>query len=193
MSLELVTIEETLKPELLQKRAEDLQFPLTDAMRKLVDEMIQKFLEIKAAGLAACQVGYSVRMIVFHVTQNDLKIRLKAEKEIPITVLINPEYRPIEAEGKFEDWEGCFSVQRVMGKVSRYCRIHYWGFTPEGERVEGMAEGYLARLLQHEIDHVNGTLITDVLRPECVQGSYAEMIPLLDKERAEYQRACGIG
>lgn len=185
MKLELVTIEESPNREILKKPAATVAFPLDKEIVSLIDAMQAKLIEINAAGLAASQVGHHVRVIIYHVPPEALIIRQDATDVVPITVLLNPSYTPIEEEGKFLDWEGCFSVSERMGKVPRYKCIHYEGITPDGEKISAKAWGFLARLLQHEIDHTNGTLITDVLTPDCLQGHPSDMMPLRKKEMEE--------
>lgn len=182
MALELVTIEHSANADILKKPAKDVSFPLTPEIITLIEEMKQKVLEIDAVGLAASQVGHHVRIIVFHVLPRDLAIRQDAYEETPMTVLLNPSYSPLETDNKFFDWEGCFSVAERMGKVPRYSSIEYEGYTPTGEPVKGIAKGFLARVLQHEIDHTRGTLIVDLLTPDCVQGHPSEMMPIRKKE-----------
>jgi peptide deformylase len=81
------------------------------------------------------------------------------------TIWINPSYESV-GEDKQEDYEACFSVLEVAGPVKRYKKIRYKAFTMDGEPVEGLAEGYLARLIQHETDHINGTLYIDYVPRE---------------------------
>lgn len=104
-----------------------------------------------------------------------------------MTTLINPSYTPHEEEGKALDWEGCFSVQSQMGKVWRFKTITYSGQTEEGELVEGIARGYLARLLQHEIDHLDGKLALDFYDPLSPQGPIEEMRKIRLKEVEDLQ------
>jgi peptide deformylase len=185
MKLDLVTIEQSSNKDILKKPAETVIFPLNAEILDLIDALQEKLIEVNAAGLAASQVGYPVRVIVYHVPPEALIIRQDAKEVVPLTVLLNPSYVPIKEEGKFLDWEGCFSVSERMGKVPRYKCIHYEGITPEGKKVSAKAWGFLSRLLQHEIDHTNGTLITEVLTPDCLQGHPNEMMPLRKKEMEE--------
>lgn len=195
MTLELVTIEHSSNASILIQPSKDISFPLKPEILTLIEDMKQKLMEINAVGLAACQVGHHVRLIVFHVTPESLVIRQDATEVVPITVLLNPSYSPVEEEGKFSDWEGCFSVAERMGKVPRYSCIQYTGITPTGEKVQAIARGFLARVLQHEIDHTRGTLIIDLLTPECLQGHPNEMMPIRKKEIEDRlaQHACNEG
>ena len=78
------------------------------------------------------------------------------------TIWINPTYQPVGHE-KHTDYEGCFSVRDFVGEVPRYKTIRYTAYTPEGQHVEGTAAGFLARLIQHEIDHLNGRCFPDLV------------------------------
>ncbi len=189
MKLDLVTIESSPIADILRRPAATVEFPLSAEIKALIAAMKLKLIEIEGAGLAAPQVGYHVRVIVYHVTPLDLEIRNDVEALVPMTVLINPSYMPLEAEGKVADWEGCFSVESIRGKPSRYKAIAYQGYTPSGEKVEGIARGHLARLLQHEIDHIRGILFIDVLTPNCIQGSAAEMMAIRHQELEEKAKA----
>jgi peptide deformylase len=80
---------------------------------------------------------------------------------MPKTVWINPKYKGIESFGYREGNEACFSVKNVLGPVKRYQKIRYEAYTPDGKLVKGMASGYLARIIQHEIDHLDGILFSD--------------------------------
>lgn len=184
--LELVTIENTPNAaEILKKPAKTVEFPLSADVLELIEAMKKKVIEIDGVGLAANQVGHHLRVIVYLVPENALSYRVDAREEVPLTVLINPSYTPIEADGKFADWEGCFSVAETVGKVNRYKSIHYEGQTIDGKPVKTTAQGFLARVLQHEIDHVNGFLIVDRLTPDCIQGNPKEMINIRKMEYEE--------
>lgn len=181
--LELVTIEHTPNAEeILKKPARTVEFPLSEDILALISAMKKKVIEIDGVGLAANQVGHHLRIIVYLVPEKTLSYRVDATEEVPPTVLINPSYTVIEEEGMFADWEGCFSVAEKVGKVKRYNSIYYEGQTVEGEMIKAKASGFLARVIQHEIDHVNGVLILDRLTPDCVQGNPKEMMAIRQKE-----------
>lgn len=184
--LELVTIEYTPNaPEILKKPAKTVDFPLSSEIVELIEAMKKKVIEIDGVGLAANQVGHHVRVIVYHVPEETLSYRVDATEEVPLTVLINPSYTPIEEEGIFADWEGCFSVAEKVGRVKRFKSIYYEGQSPDGKKVQAKAQGFQARVLQHEIDHVNGVLIIDRLTPDCEQGNPKEIMAKRQKEHEE--------
>ena len=131
--------------------------------KNLLTPCAQKFVDENMAGLAAPQVGAPWRVIFFQVDEKAFQYRDNIEDVVPLTCLINPTYEPIEEEGTHYDWEACFSVERMAGKPERFNAIRYKGQNMDGEPVEGIARGFLARLLQHEIDHVDGHLFLSPL------------------------------
>ncbi len=151
------------KPVVLTTPAQRLSFPLT-----FEDISDVRILEIKfdgeknCAGLAAPQIGIPKQIIVFAAPENpDLKKwRSDFTQYMDKTIWINPSYEGIGDEKK-EDYEACFSVLEMAGPVKRYSKIRYTAHTMTGDLVEGIAEGFLARIIQHEVDHVNGKLFID--------------------------------
>lgn len=103
-------------------------------------------------GLAAPQVNVSLRIIVFYLPPNRDDVNGVG---VELTVLINPTIIPLD-DVKVTDFEGCLSVPGVRGKVSRYKKIRYIGKSQNGETIDRVAEGWHARLVQHEFDHLNG-------------------------------------
>ena len=122
--------------------------------------------EENMSGLAAPQIGFSIRAIIFAVSDDPemVKWRPDTSDTMPVTLWLNPTYEPM-GEDKHSDYEGCFSVKELAGNVERYKTVKYTAYTPEGEYVEGVARGFLARVLQHEIDHTNGILFIDRANP----------------------------
>lgn len=154
--------------DILTMPAQDLTFPLSESDKNDIAILEAKFdAEINCAGLAAPQIGIAKKIIVLALPDDpDLKKwRPDLVQSLPKTILINPTYEPIGSAQR-EDYEGCFSVQDVAGKVKRYTSIYYRGYTLEGKLVEDTAEGFLARILQHEIDHIHGKLFIDYVAPE---------------------------
>lgn len=171
--------------EVLRTRAQDIKFPLSEEDNNVVNQLVEKFgKEQNCAGLAAPQIGYGKRIIVFHVPEDVKSLRKDVYEIIPPTVLINPQYQPI-GDGKTIDWEGCFSVKYTMGEVPRYTTIAYHGYDASGKQVEGVAKGFLARLIQHEIGHLNAELFIDLITKDCRSGPIEEMRALRLKEREE--------
>ncbi|MBX9804134.1 MAG: peptide deformylase [Alphaproteobacteria bacterium] len=163
-----VNLESEQKPPVLIKPSRKLTFPLT--LEDLDDIRILEAkydAEENCAGLAAPQIGIDKQIIVFAAPENPglKKWRPDFTQTMDKTIWINPSYESV-GEDKQEDYEACFSVLEVAGPVKRYKKIRYKAFTMDGEPVEGLAEGYLARLIQHETDHINGTLYIDYVPRE---------------------------
>lgn len=151
--------------EILHKKAKEVTFPLSDEVKKVLSDLEKKFdSEKNCAGLAAPQIGYSYQITIFACLGDPeiKKWRKDLAQTMSKTIWINPSYYPVDDETT-TDWEGCFSVQNHVGPVKRHTRIRYEAMTPDGQKVEGVAEGFLARIMQHEIDHLKGTLCIDLV------------------------------
>jgi peptide deformylase len=146
----------------------------TPALRALLQDMRDTMAHLDGAGLAAPQIGVGLRVVIFGVTANP---RYPDAEPVPQTVLINPVITPL-ATAMEEDWEGCLSVPGLRGWVPRYRAIHYRGMDEHGRAFERSVEGFHARVVQHECDHLDGILypmrmrdftrfgFTEVLFPE---------------------------
>jgi peptide deformylase len=149
-------IREVLKmgdPRLLQV-SRPLEAFGTPELRELVADMRDTMAHLNGAGLAAPQIGIPLRVVIFGVKSNP---RYPDAEEVPDTVLINPVLTPID--GEIEDgWEGCLSVPGMRGLVPRYRRLRYRGFDESGNTIDRVAEGFHARVVQHETDHLDGIL-----------------------------------
>jgi peptide deformylase len=141
-----------------------VDFPLSEEDKVDLAKLEAKFdQEENCAGLAAPQIGIHKRMIVFMINDPELKKwRKDLTQLMPRTVWINPDYEPVTEE-KTIDYEGCFSVSEVVGPVARFKEIYYTAYTPDGSPVRGKAEGFLARAIQHEIDHTKGILYSKLV------------------------------
>jgi peptide deformylase len=140
-------------PLLLERAAEVTQFG-TAALDELVQDMLDTMQALNGAGLAAPQIGVSQRVVIFGVKANP---RYPQAEEVPYTVLINPILAPLDSELE-EGWEGCLSVPGMRGLVPRYRRIGYRGRDQFGAPIERQVEGFHARVVQHECDHLDGVL-----------------------------------
>lgn len=190
MSLELVNIEHSENKAVLRQPTATVSFPLTTEIKQLIADMKQKVVEIDGVGLAAPQVGRALNLFVYVISEDAKSLRKDATEVIPVTALLNATYEPIggPAEKKVEDWEGCFSVVSTMGKVPRYRRIKYRAQDEDGNIVQGIAKGFTARVLQHEIDHLHATLIIDRLEKHHTHGPIEAMRELRLKELTSKQR-----
>ena len=126
----------------------------TPELRALLEDLRDTMAHQDGAGLAAPQIGVGLRMVIFGVHANP---RYPHVEEVPDTVLINPVIEPLGAEMQ-EDWEGCLSVPGLRGWVPRHARIRYAGFDEKGRRFERTVDGFHARVVQHEVDHLDGIL-----------------------------------
>ena len=126
----------------------------TPEIHELIKDMIETMKDAQGAGLAAPQVGESIQLVIYGVDKNE---RYPDAEEVPFTVLINPVITPLTQE-KEDDWEGCLSVPGMRGVVPRYKTINYKGFDQYGNEINRNAEGFHARVVQHECDHLFGIL-----------------------------------
>lgn len=140
-------------PVLRQKAQEVTE--INGSLQKLIDDMIETMHKAPGIGLAAPQVGESVRLIVVDISHK--------EEGHPLIVLVNPEI--IETDKVIDSEEGCLSVPGYYTTIKRHGKVLVKGLDREGKPVEIEAEGLLARVLQHEIDHLNGILFIDHLSP----------------------------
>lgn len=149
-------IREVLKmgDERLLARAKPVERFGTPELRQLLSDMHDTMEHLNGAGLAAPQIGVSLRVVIFGVKGNP---RYPDAEEVPYTVLINPIVEPTSEELE-EGWEGCLSVPGLRGVVPRYSRLRYRGFGANGEAIDRVAEGFHARVVQHECDHLDGVL-----------------------------------
>jgi peptide deformylase len=123
-------------------------------LQTLIADMDETMRSLSGAGLAAPQIGVSQRVVIFEVQENP---RYPQVKPVPYTVLVNPELSPLGDEIE-EGWEGCLSVPGMRGLVPRYHRLRYRGFDQHGTAIDRTVEGFHARVVQHEVDHLDGIL-----------------------------------
>jgi peptide deformylase len=128
----------------------------------LVTDMVDTMRAASGAGLAAPQVFASVALCVLEVSKNP---RYPTFPAIPLTVLVNPRFEPLRDTGRIAIYEGCLSVPGLRGRVSRPNRIRLTALGPKGERIDREVNGAEAAILQHEIDHLQGTLFVDRADP----------------------------
>lgn len=140
-------------PVLLQRAAEVTRFG-TPELHALVADMHDTMIDANGAGLAAPQVGASQRVVVFGFMHN---ARYPDAPAVPYTVLVNPVLTPLGSEEE-EGWEGCLSVPGMRGLVPRYRHLRYQGFDQHGAPIDRTVEGFHARVVQHEVDHLDGIL-----------------------------------
>jgi len=144
-------------PRLLQvsKPVRDLQAP---ELGRLVEDMFDTMHAADGAGLAAPQIGVPLRVVIFgYADPSARNPRYPDADPIPQTVLINPVIEQLSDEQE-EGWEGCLSVPGLRGVVPRYAKIRYHGVDLKGQPIDRVADGFHARVVQHECDHLDGIL-----------------------------------
>jgi peptide deformylase len=140
-------------PRLLQRSQEVKEFG-TPELHMLLADMRDTMAHLNGAGLAAPQIGVGLRVVIFGVHKNP---RYPDVEEVPDTVLINPVLTPLGEEME-EGWEGCLSVPGMRGWVPRYRRLRYRGYDVLGTPFEREVADFHARVVQHEVDHLDGVL-----------------------------------
>jgi peptide deformylase len=144
----------------------------TDELHLLVRDLWETMRSVNGAGLAAPQIGVDLQVVVFGAEHPNP--RYPDRPLVPLTVLINPVITPI-GTAEEEDWEGCLSVPGLRGKVPRWQRVRYTGFDPYGDPIDREVEGFHARVVQHECDHLWGKLYPMRVR-DFSQFGYTEVL-----------------
>jgi peptide deformylase len=150
----------------------------TAELRTLVDDMFETMHAVHGAGLAAPQIGVDLQLVIFGFRQND---RYPDAPSVPETVLLNPSIEAI-GDDEEEGWEGCLSVPGLRGIVPRFARIRYRGVDLDGRQIEREAEGFHARVVQHECDHLVGKLYPMRIRDFSRFGFTSVLFPEIDGE-----------
>jgi peptide deformylase len=145
---------------------------LSNASQKLIDDMIDTMREYGGAGLAAPQVHESRQIVVIEVRQNE---RYPHAPEVPLTVLVNPQLSFLSSEME-EDWEGCLSLIDFRGRVPRYRRVRVEAYARDGRKMDFLSEGFFARAIQHECDHLMGKLFIDRMADLSSLSYYSEYL-----------------
>ena len=152
-----MTVREILKmgdPRLLRQAQEVKTFD-SDALHLLVSDLLDTMHAANGVGLAAPQIGVDLQVVVFG--SGEANPRYPDRDLVPRTVLVNPVITPI-GDATDNDWEGCLSVPGMRGMVPRFTHIRYTGFDPYGDTIDRTVEGFHARVVQHECDHLWGKL-----------------------------------
>jgi peptide deformylase len=131
----------------------------TPEFQRFIDDMIETMREYDGVGLAAPQVHVSWRVATIEVSLNP---RYPAAPSVPLMVIVNPEITPVGTEADSEeDWEGCLSVPAMRGKAPRYKALDLRALDREGQPISIRAEDFFARVIQHEVDHLEGRVYLD--------------------------------
>ncbi len=149
-------------------------------LEALLADMDDTMRSLGGAGIAAPQIGVGLRVVIFELREN---LRYPHAAPVPYTVLVNPVLTPL-GESREEGWEGCLSVPGMRGLVPRFTRLRYQGFDRAGVPIDRTVEGFHARVVQHEVDHLDGILypqrVTD-LRNFGFEDALAELLPHLQE------------
>ena len=140
---------------------------------ELITDMVDTMQAASGAGLAAPQIGVLLRVVIFGGAPSP---RYPDAAALPSTVLINPKLKVLRG-GKEADWEGCLSVPGMRGLVPRYRRLRYRGHDQWGRPIDRTVEGFHARVVQHEVDHLDGLLYPTRIKDLRKFGFTAELFP----------------
>ena len=150
----------------------------TLALRTLIDDMFDTMQHAGGVGLAAPQIGVDLQLVIFGFERSE---RYPGAPSVPRTIILNPQITPLSQEQE-EGWEGCLSVPGLRGSVPRYTHIHYTGSDPSGNPIDRNAEGFHARVVQHECDHLIGRLYPSRIRDFGKFGFTEVLFPGLDPQ-----------
>jgi len=150
----------------------------TPELHALIADMFETMAAANGAGLAAPQIGVDLQLVIFGYTKN---VRYPDAPPVPPTVLINPVVTPLDEE-MVDGWEGCLSVPGLRGEVPRHARIRYQGFDARGAAIEREADGFHARVVQHECDHLIGRLYPTRMLDLTRLGYTSVLFPELDPQ-----------
>jgi peptide deformylase len=173
-----VSVREILKmgdPRLLRVAQPVTQFGTPD-LHALIADMVETMEAAQGAGLAAPQIGVDLQLVIFGFKRN---LRYPEAPTVPLTVLINPVITPL-SDAIEDGWEGCLSVPGMRGLVPRLERVRYTGFDAQGQAIDREADGFHARVVQHECDHLIGRLYPTRMNDLSKFGFTAVLFPELD-------------
>lgn len=164
----------------LRRIADPVADPAAPEIAALAQSMAETMIDAPGVGLAAPQIGRSLRLIVMRIIEDRAR---PADQPVRTVALVNPEFEPLGPETEL-GWEGCLSVPDLRGVVPRFSRIRYRGLLLDGAQVEEEAVGFQARILQHEIDHLNGVIYLDRIRDMSTLGYEPEIVAAAEASRA---------
>jgi peptide deformylase len=153
----------------------------TPEVRDLIADMFETMHAAGGVGLAAPQIGVDLQLVIFGFEHSE---RYPDAPAVPRTILLNPRITPL-SDATEEGWEGCLSVPGMRGAVERYSQIRYTGFDPAGVPIDREAQGFHARVVQHECDHLIGRLYPSRITDFAKFGFTEVLFPGLDPARDE--------
>ncbi len=183
-ALNIVAIDQLQYSTVLKTPASPVLFPLNQENKALIDAMKHKLQQLGGVGLAAPQVNCSKRIIAVYIP-NEAALLRDNIKIYPMHILINPTYQPISKNNTIYDFEACYSVNDQAGKIPRFNHIRLTYQDERGKVHQKTESGFYARVLQHEIDHLNGFLITDRFSKNAWHGTIKDMMVLRRAELSE--------
>ena len=148
----------------------------TPELRELIADMFDTMRAAGGVGLAAPQIGVDLQLVIFGFERSE---RYPDAPAVPFTILLNPVITPLSADEE-EGWEGCLSVPGLRGSVPRWTSIRYQGVDPDGVSIDRVADGFHARVVQHECDHLIGRLYPSRIRDFAKFGFTEVLFPGLD-------------
>jgi peptide deformylase len=163
---------------LLFRAAEPVAEFGTDELKQLIADMFDTMAAAGGVGLAAPQIGVGLQVVIFGFEQSE---RYPEAGAVPQTILINPVISPLGDEEEL-GWEGCLSVPGLRGEVPRHACIRYQGFDPDGRPIDRTVDGFHARVVQHECDHLIGRLFPSRTRDFARFGFTEVLFPGLGNE-----------
>ncbi len=165
----------------LLRQAEPVAGFGTAELESLIADMFETMHAAKGAGLAAPQIGVNLQLVIFGFKQNP---RYPDAPAVPETILINPVLTPLSDQLE-EGWEGCLSVPGLRGMVPRWTQLHYEGVDQHGQPISRDVDGFHARVVQHECDHLAGILYPMRIRDFSKFGYTDILFPGLDAGQDE--------
>ncbi|MDU9401632.1 peptide deformylase [Pseudomonas sp. zfem004] len=145
-------------------------------LQQLIDDMFETMRHVGGVGLAAPQIGIDLQLVIFGFERSE---RYPEAEAVPTTILLNPVITPMATEVE-DGWEGCLSVPGLRGVVPRYKHISYSGIDPQGNPINRFADGFHARVVQHECDHLIGRLYPSRIQDFSKFGYTEVLFPGLD-------------
>lgn len=180
-------IEDEKNVQLLTSTADAITWPLSKEDQHAIDLLQLMHQQCQGVGLAAPQIGISKQIFIIEITDSQAELREQGQP-FAREIYCNPSYKPIDNNDLQHDLEACFSVRDTAGWVPRYQRIQFCAQNTQGKAVKFEAQGFTARVLQHETDHCHGILITHRLDDTCIQGSPEAMYARRRDMLSEQQR-----
>ncbi|SDH90917.1 peptide deformylase [Pseudomonas panipatensis] len=147
-------------------------------LQRLIEDMFDTMRHVGGVGLAAPQIGVDLQLVIFGFERSE---RYPDAPAVPAAILLNPRITPLDDELE-ADWEGCLSVPGLRGTVSRHRRIRYQGVDPQGQPIDRSVDGFHARVVQHECDHLIGRLYPSRISDFSRFGFTEVLFPDLDPE-----------